>query len=74
MRHDLSYTEPFQKKRKKNRLDVHANERKVPETYMNYYYNILDNVPTRNFRHRVTEPVSKYKQESTSICRKVGET
>ena len=44
------------KKKKKNyRLVVHANERKVPETYMKdyyYYYNILDNVSTRNFRMR----------------------
>ena len=49
-------------KTKKNyRLDVHANESKVPETYMKEYYyyyyyyyycNILDNVSTRNFRMR----------------------
>ena len=43
------------KKKKKKKLNVHANERKVPETYMKdyyYYYNILDNVSTRNFRMR----------------------
>ena len=44
------------KKQKNYRLDVHANERKVPKTYMKdyyyYYYYILDNVSTRNFRMR----------------------
>ena len=45
------------KQTKNHRLDVHANESKVPETYMKdyyyyYYYNILDNVSTRNFRMR----------------------
>ena len=49
-------TVSLKKKQKKNkkknkqtnyRLDVHANERKVPETYMKdyYYYNILDKLP-----------------------------